>query len=222
MRPIAEPAVSAPQAFSDEAALATRLLLTILAALALANCSTTIDTRPLVALETPKGVIVMAIETEAAPITAENFLAYVDGGLFEGAEFYRAVTPDNDPNPAAITVLQGGLNSNDDPLPPIRHEPTVITRLTHSDGAVSMARLEPGTAGSEFFISIGDNPELDFGGARNPDGHGFAVFGQVIQGMDVVHAIHAAPRGLPTEDDYFPGQLLDPPVRILGVNRISH
>jgi len=176
-----------------------------------------------VVMETTAGAIEIDVYPDKAPATAANFLAYVDAGLFKGAAFYRATRADNDP---MIAVVQAGLwnpllegtpgYAFAPPLPPIAHETTAMTGLAHGDGAVSMARVEPGTAASEFFISVGPNPELDFGGARNPDGQGFAVFGQVASGMETVRAINAAPT---REGEGFEGQLLRQPVAILAVRR---
>jgi len=175
-----------------------------------------------VTMETGAGVIGINLYPDQAPVTVENFLRYVDANAYAGAAFYRTTRPDNDP---LITVIQGGLwelwqeGGDEDfkPLfPPILHETTDVTGLSHGDGALSMARAEPGTASSEFFISIGDNPSLDFGGARNPDGQGFAVFGQVVEGMDVVRAIHQAPV---RAGEGFEGQILVEPVAILSARR---
>lgn len=167
-----------------------------------------------VRLETALGRIDLAIDTDRAPLTAGNFLRLVDGGFLDGATFYRAVSPDNDHGTPPISVIQGGLGEAAPPFDPIAHESTVDTGLAHVDAALSMARGDVGTAATEFFICIGDQPGLDFGGARNPDGQGFAVFGKVTAGMDVVRAIHAAPKDAPTEEPYFQGQLLTEPVVI--------
>jgi peptidyl-prolyl cis-trans isomerase A (cyclophilin A) len=164
---------------------------------------------PRVRLETDLGPIVLEVYPDRAPVSAANFLRYADEGRFDGASFYRVVTPDNQPdNPVEIEVIQGGLGFADhhpQRLPPIRHETTAEIGFAHRDGTVSMARLEPGTASSEFFICIGDQPELDFGGRRNPDGQGFAAFGRVVEGMEVVRRIQR----LPAE-----GQMLAEPVTI--------
>ena len=147
---------------------------------------------PKVTMETMFGNILCEIDTVHAPVTALNFLKHIENGTFENAMFYRVVRPDNQPySKAKIEVIQGGLY--DDKLiekyPPIIHETTKQTGLKHTDGALSMARNEPGTASTEFFICIGDQPSLDFGGNRNPDGQGFAVFGRVISGMEIVRTI---------------------------------
>ncbi|NNE08449.1 MAG: peptidylprolyl isomerase [Gemmatimonadetes bacterium] len=169
--------------------------------------------RTVVRMETDFGPIVIAVEESAAPVTSANFLRYVDEDLWTGAHFYRVVTSDNQPNNSVrIAVIQGGLGweESDAGLPPIRHETTKETGVSHVSGAISMARNEPGTASSEFFICLGPQPALDFGGARNPDGRGFAAFGRVIEGMDVVRRIHALP-----ETD----QLLDKRVAIRSIRR---
>lgn len=147
---------------------------------------------PTVKMETRFGKIVCEIDTVHAPVTGLNFLNHIKNETFENALFYRVVRPDNQPySKAKIEVIQGGLY--DDKLiekhPPIIHETTQQTGLKHTNGALSMARNEPGTASTEFFICIGDQPSLDFGGKRNPDGQGFAVFGRVISGMEVVRKI---------------------------------
>jgi peptidyl-prolyl cis-trans isomerase A (cyclophilin A) len=148
---------------------------------------------------------------EQAPATVSNFLQYVKGGHYRGGSFFRTVTMDNQPhNPVKIEVIQGGIHPwrEQDLLPPIKLERTHVTGVQHKDGIISMARMGPDSAQASFFICIGDQPELDYGGKRNPDGQGFAAFGKVIQGMDVVHAIHRAPEE---------GQGLMPPVIILDV-----
>jgi peptidyl-prolyl cis-trans isomerase A (cyclophilin A) len=170
---------------------------------------------PRVRLTTPLGDIVVEVDLRHAPVTAANFLAYVDQGRFRGARFYRVVTPANQPdNPVRIEVIQGGLTmegGHPQELPPIRHESTAETGLTHTDGVISMARDEPGTATSEFFITVGDQPELDHGGRRNPDGQGFAAFGRVVEGMEVVRAIQRRPEE---------GQMLVEPMPITAVERL--
>jgi peptidyl-prolyl cis-trans isomerase A (cyclophilin A) len=166
---------------------------------------------PQVLIRTERGDITVEIYENEAPITASNFLRYVRDGRFDGATFYRTVRMDNQPdNEVKIEVIQGGLGEDEAGLglPAIEHETTAQTGLRHLDGTVSMARAEPGTASSEFFICIGDQPELDFGGMRNPDGQGFAVFGRVISGMDVVRIIQKQPAE---------GQWLTPEIRITEV-----
>ncbi len=147
---------------------------------------------PKVTLETPFGKIVCEIDTVHAPVTALNFLRHIELKTYNDAVFYRVVRLDNQPNSKIkIEVIQGGLYADEkiDRQPPIPHETTKVTGLNHLDGTVSMARNQPGTASTEFFICVGDQPELDFGGNRNGDGQGFAAFGKVIEGMDVVRKI---------------------------------
>ena len=172
-----------------------------------------------VRMVTDLGVIVIELFVDKAPISSANFLAYADKGLLDGGSFYRTVSPKNDNNPATISVIQGGLNRDDSPLPSIAHETTAATGLRHTDGVISMARDAPGSAGSEFFICLGDNPALDFGGARNKDGQGFAAFGRVVEGMDVVRAIHQAPTVSKADDPYLKGQIIEKPVKIQKLGR---
>ncbi|HIB67533.1 MAG TPA: peptidylprolyl isomerase, partial [Phycisphaerales bacterium] len=151
-------------------------------------------------------------QTTALPL----FLRYVDQGLFTNARFHRTVTlnPDNQPqNRVKIEVIQAGLDPalEKKAFAPIPLERTNKTGLSHKDGTISMARLEPDTASSEFFVCLGDQPELDFKGARNPDGQGFAAFGRVTEGMDVVRKIHRAKAS---------GQSLTPPILIQSVRRV--
>jgi peptidyl-prolyl cis-trans isomerase A (cyclophilin A) len=166
-----------------------------------------------VLLHTETGDIEIEVDTIRAPITATNFLRYVDRGFYDGAEFYRTVTMENQPdNQVKIEVIQGGneARENED-LPPIALERTSHTGLKHVDGAISMARDGPDSATSEFFICVGDQPGLDHGGKRNPDGQGFAAFGHVVKGMDIVWKIHQSPAQ---------GQKLTPAIKILSVKRI--
>ena len=166
---------------------------------------------PRVAIKTELGEIVVEIDLARAPVTAANFLRYVDAGLYDGSTFHRTVTPANQPdNPVRIEVIQGGQLPEAKQFPPIAHETTAMTGLRHLDGTISMARSHPGSAASSFFFCINDQPELDFGGRRNPDGQGFAAFGRVIAGRDVVRAIQSRPAE---------GQQLSPPVKIISVRR---
>ena len=159
-------------------------------------------------IKTELGSIIAELYPDKAPVTCANFIKYIDQNKLEGASFYRVVKMDNQPNnEIKIEVIQGGLGFDveESPFPPIRHETTKETGVLHKEGTLSMARAEPGTASSEFFICIGDQPELDYGGKRNPDGQGFAAFGKIIEGMDIVKKIQNKP------DE---GQLLLKPVRI--------
>lgn len=163
-----------------------------------------------VRMETELGVVEVELDAARAPVTVANFLKYVDGGHYDGGAFHRTVKMDNQPqNKIRIEVVQAGAVKGKE-FAPIALERTKQTGLKHVDGAISMARSGPDTATSDFFICIGDQPSLDFGGMRNPDGQGFAAFGKVVKGMDVVKKIQQAPAE---------GQTLKPPVRILRVKR---
>ena len=167
---------------------------------------------PKVLIETTMGNIKVEIYHEKAPITAGNFLRYVDDGFYDGTTFFRTVTMDNQPNDEVkIEVIQGGQVPKEKEYDPIKLERTTLTGLKHVDGVISMGRYKPDSAKSSLFFCIGDQPELDFSGKRNPDGQGFAAFGMVIEGMDVVRAIQAEPR----EE-----QRLTPPIMITKINRI--
>ena len=149
-----------------------------------------------VVLETTMGAIEIAVDEARAPGTAANFLRYVDDGLYDAGSFHRTVRPDTETNDEVpIQVIQASRAGGRRGYPTIALETTRQTGLRHTDGAVSMARVagQPDSARSDFFICIGDQPSLDYGGARNADGQGFAVFGHVVAGMDVVRAIQAAP-----------------------------
>ena len=172
-----------------------------------------------VAFETEKGSFDIEVDAAHAPMTAANFLKYVDGGFYNGGVVNRAVRPDNTiRHDVEIQVIQ----IQSDParrkgqFPPIPMERTSVTGLKHLNGAVSMARSGPDTATTSFSIVIGDQPEMDFGGKRNADGQGFAVFGRITRGMDVVKAIHQSPTG--TAGPYRT-ETLDPPIRILKAYR---
>jgi peptidyl-prolyl cis-trans isomerase A (cyclophilin A) len=168
---------------------------------------------PRVLVRTDLGDILLEIDVARAPLTAANFLRYVDAGLYDGTAFHRTVTLVNQPRDTVrIEVIQGGMLPGDKSFAPIAHETTDQTGIKHTDGAVSMARSRPGTATSSFFICINEQPELDYGGRRNPDGQGFAAFGRVISGMAVVRKIQERPAE---------GQNLTPPVGIQSVRRVK-
>jgi peptidyl-prolyl cis-trans isomerase A (cyclophilin A) len=169
--------------------------------------------------ETEKGLVEIEVASEQAPITAANFLKYVDAGFYDGGLVNRAVRPDNTVrSDVPIQVIQCQIDParRRQQFPPIPLERTNVTGLRHLDGAVSMARSRPDTATASFSIVIGDQPEMDFGGTRNPDGQGFAVFGRVVRGMDVVKAIQASPTG---QRGAYGTETLDPPIRILKAYR---
>ena len=172
------------------------------------------DRDPLVIIKTELGNIEVEIFQDKAPISAGNFLKYVDEGKYKNSSFYRTVTLNNQPkNNVKIEVIQGGLFDKSEKYPPIKHETTKETGILHKDGTISYARNEPGTANTEFFICLGDQPELDYGGRRNPDRQGFAAFGKVVKGMDVVRKIHTGSAD---------GQMLNPKIKIYNIERIKH
>jgi peptidyl-prolyl cis-trans isomerase A (cyclophilin A) len=173
------------------------------------------DPPPQVRVVTPMGAITLELDPINAPVTTANFLRYVDEAFYNGGQFFRTVTEENQPfDTVKIAVIQGRADAAraGDAYPPIALERTSDTGLTHLDGTVSMARSEPDTATDSFFICVGDQPELDYGGGRNPDGQGFAAFGHVVDGIEVVRTINALPAA---------GQSLDPPVLIEQVVRVN-
>lgn len=180
---------------------------------------------PIVVLETELGNIVIQVDTEHAPVTAANFLRYVDGGFYNGGDFHRAVRPDNEiRQDAPIQIIQARINLArvNEAFPPIPIETTDVTGLKHLDGTVSMARdvtpTKPGpnTATYQFFVCIGDQPSLDREGNRSPDHMGFAAFGRVIDGMNVVRRIQTSPTPKDTPGSKFvaQGQSLVPTIKI--------
>ncbi len=169
---------------------------------------------PRVVLTTELGVIEVELDPRAKA-TVANFLHYVKGGFYDGGRFHRTVTLANQPqNPVKIEVIQAGTvrDRGKKGLPPIALERTRDTGVQHGDGAISMARGPVDSATSDFFICLGAQPELDFGGKRNPDGQGFAAFGRVVKGMEVVKKIQAAPAE---------GQNLKPAIKILKATAAS-
>ena len=176
-----------------------------------------------VKLETSMGDIHFDLYADKAPKTVANFLKYIDAGIFNGGSFYRVVHMQNqEQNDVKIEVIQGGISTKEGAkqFEAIPLERTRDTGLKHLDGTLSMGRLEPDTATSEFFICINDQPSLDFGGKRNPDGQGFAAFGQVTKGMDVVRAIQKVETDKPEgELEYTSGQMVINPVKIISFTR---
>lgn len=169
-----------------------------------------------VVLDTSAGQIIVAVHADKAPVTAANFLKYVYQKRFDGTVFYRGV------GAADYGFVQGGAQN--DPkriLPPIRHEPTTQTGLTHDDGALSMARYAPGSATGDFFIVLGKMPGMDAQPQQaSGDNQGFAVFAHVIEGMDVVKAILAAPKSPTAGEGVMKGQMLEAPIRIATARRV--
>jgi cyclophilin family peptidyl-prolyl cis-trans isomerase len=170
---------------------------------------------PRVLIQTTAGDFEVALDARRAPVTVGNFLRYANAGLYADGRFFRTVTANNQPtNTVKIAVVQaeGSAAKTNEFFASIVLERTRDTGLRHLDGTISMARDGPDTAQDSFFICVGEQPELDFGGRRNPDGQGFAAFGKVVKGMEAVRKIHAAPAD---------GQALKTPVRIQRVIRLN-
>lgn len=174
----------------------------------------------LVVLETTMGEITAAIETERAPITAANFLRYVDEGRFDGIVFYRAMRLDWGEQPNGL-IQAGTQHDPDRTLPPVAHEPTSETGVLHTAGALSMARNAPGTATGDFSIMLQEQPGMDADPASDdPELRaGYAAFGHVVDGIEVVRAIHAAPTDPDKGEGWMKGQMLAEPVKILTARR---
>jgi peptidyl-prolyl cis-trans isomerase A (cyclophilin A) len=173
-----------------------------------------------VVIETELGNIVVALETERAPITAANFLRYADEKRFDGIVFYRAMRLDWGEQPNG--VVQAGTQWDPERiLPPIAHEPTSVTGVKHVTGSISMARNEPGTATGDFSIMLSPQPGLDADPrAEDPELRaGYAAFGRVVEGMDVVRAIFDAPTDPDKGEGWMKGQMLAQPVKVLSVRR---
>ena len=195
---VALPVLAQPQVASgtDQAAVTNRVLDQVL-------------------LDTSAGEIIIALEPDA-PVTSANFLRYVDEGRLDGTDFYRSMVI-----ASGIGLIQGGTNNRPERvLAPVVHEATNVTGLTHRDGAVSMARHDPGTATGDFFIIVGDVRSLDANRVSAGD-PGFAVFGRVVQGMDIVRQILISPTSPTQGEGFMRGQMLDPPVQIRSARRMA-
>lgn len=179
-------------------------------------CSTPKYTNPHVKIETTYGTIEAELYPDKAPKSVAAFLRYVDSGYYRHTYFYRVLNDENQATGVPHSqLIQGGLygtnNELSGKLPLIPHETTLQTGLHHEDGTLSLARREPGTAGTEFFICVGPQPGYDYGGGNDPDGQGYAAFGKVVRGMDVVTKIHH----LPTIEEFFKA-----PVAIVEIKRL--
>jgi peptidyl-prolyl cis-trans isomerase A (cyclophilin A) len=179
-------------------------------------CSSPAYKNPHILIKTDAGDIEIELYPDKAPQTAAAFLSYVDAGYYKGSSFYRVLSDDNQPSNAfKANLVQGGIwktnHKKATSLPGIPHEPTNKTTIRHKDGVLSLARDEPGTATTEFFICIGDQPGFDYGGENNPDRQGYAAFGKVVKGMDIVNRIYNRP-------SY--EQAFDPPVTIVNIVRL--
>ena len=181
-----------------------------------ASCSHPKYKEPHVLIETKFGDIEIELYPAKAPKTVAAFLSYVDSGFYKNSSFYRVLKEENQPSASFKSeLIQGGIWHTDYKkgisLPGIPHEPTNQTGILHKNGTISLARTTPGTAGSEFFICVGDQPAYDYGGAANADGQGFAAFGKVIKGMDIVRQIHRQP-------DF--EESFDTPIEIFNIKRL--
>ncbi len=191
------------------------LALALLLSLAVSAQTKPVIGKVRVLIQTELGDIEVELDGQRAPVTTENFLRYLDGGFYVGGQFHRTVKlkPDNQPNNTVkIEVIQASSNPAKQGFAPIPLERTSVTGLKHLDGTVSMARVGPDTATSDFFVCLDAQPELDFGGKRNADGQGFAAFGRVVNGMEVVKKIHQSPAE---------AQSLTPPIKIIAIKRIK-
>jgi peptidyl-prolyl cis-trans isomerase A (cyclophilin A) len=164
----------------------------------IAACASSKNENPHVVIETKFGDIEVELYLKQAPKTIAAFLSYIDSGYYKNAAFYRVLRADEQPtNANKSELIQGGIWQTDYKLsakiPGIPHETTQQTKILHKNGTISLARMEPGTANTEFFICVGDQPGFDYGGANNPDGQGYAAFGKVVKGMPVVKSIYDAP-----------------------------
>jgi peptidyl-prolyl cis-trans isomerase A (cyclophilin A) len=161
-------------------------------------CSSPKYKNPHVLIETKYGDIEVELYPDQAPKTVAAFLSYIDSGYFKNASFYRVLRDDEQPSDAPkAELIQGGIWKTNyklaSKIPGIPHEPTNQTKILHTNGTLSMARAAPGTANTEFFICVGDQHGFDYGGANNADGQGYAAFGRVVKGMDIVKRIYNAP-----------------------------
>lgn len=173
--------------------------------------------RPRVRLQTDKGVIVLELAIDKAPVTVANYLRYVNARRYDGTTFFRASQA---PGAPTVGFIQARIQNPAKLFPPIAHESTLQTGLKHVDGAISMARLAPGTAQSDFTICCGPAPQMDANPEAPGDNGGYAAFGQVVEGMEVARAILASPRNGPAPTPVMAGQMLDPPVKILTARRL--
>lgn len=198
------------------------LLLIVIAALFLGGGPLGAQSPVRVRVQTELGDIVVEVDQAKAPATAANFLRYVDAGHYDGGTWHRTVKPDNQPESTVkIEVIQAGVHPDKakSGFPPITLERTSVTGLLHKDGVIAMARGGPDSATSGWFICINDQPSLDFGGQRNPDGQGFAAFGRVVSGMDVVRKIQAAPSSADRKTNA-EAQRLTPPIKVVKAARV--
>ena len=178
------------------------------------SCSHRKYKNPHVEIQTRSGDIEVELFSDNAPKSVAAFLSFIDSGYYKNASFYRALNEDNQPTGNAETaMIQGGIwkTKYGMKIPGIPHESTQQTKLSHTNGTISLARQEPGTASTEFFICIGDQKGFDYGGDNNPDGQGYAAFGKVVKGMDLIKQFYTQPTN---------GDRLQEPIEILNIVRL--
>ena len=180
------------------------------------GCSSPAYKNPHILIQTVAGDIEIELYADKAPKTAAVFLSYIDAGFYKHSTFYRVLTDDNQPSDAPkANLIQGGIWKTNykkaTSLPGVPHEATNQTNILHKNGIISLARMEPGTATTEFFICIGDQPGFDYGGKNNADGQGYAAFGEVVKGMNVVMRIY---------ERHSYDQALNPQVTIIDMKRL--
>ena len=171
---------------------------------------------PHVQIQTDFGNIEVELYPARAPKSVAAFLSYVDSGLYKNSSFYRVLKEENQPSSSFKSeLIQGGIwqtnNKKASTLAGIPHETTKQSGILHSNGTISLARTTPGTASSEFFICIGDQPAYDYGNDANPDKLGYAAFGRVVKGMDIAKQIHQQPEN---------GEDFDPSIKINNIVRM--
>jgi len=175
---------------------------------------------PIIVMETEAGLMEITVYPDKAPISAGDFLRYVDGKFYDGQGFYRTVHVKNDPLNMGMSLIQGGRLDKEIVFEPIAHELTTETGISNANGAVAIARLEPGSGSATyFFINIGNNDFLDTGGTRNPDGQGYATFGRVTKGLDVARKIQKMETAASSDDPVTQGQTLKAPIIITRAYR---
>lgn len=194
------------------------LFLILSAGLGITGCrQSTKYQQPTVKIETHFGDIIVELYPKKAPKTVDSFLSFVDSGYYKNSSFYRVLKAEDQPSSAFKSeMIQGGIWQTNYKkqltIPGVQHETTQQTGILHKDGVISLARTTPGTASTEFFICVGDQPAYDYGGSANADQHGFAAFGKVIEGMDVVRQIHDQPDIKTT---------FSPIIKIINIKRLN-
>jgi len=195
--------------------MCTRISIFLISVVFFLSCGGNKSQYPHVKIKTAAGDIEVELYPSQAPKTVAAFLSYVDSSFYRNGSFYRVLNDDNQPSNAPKSeLIQGGIwrsnHAKAASLQGVIHETTQQTHILHKDGVISLARTAPGTATTEFFICVGDQPGFDFGGDNNPDGQGYAAFGKVVRGMDIVRNIYARPEN---------NQSFDPPIVINDIVR---